>query len=210
MPPPARRHRSEQQPKTGFRLPADVRVSRELLFNGVAYTFRHLRLGDLGRMLVEGTLSGETRITNEVAGEPDDPMTQRRREVFEPLCLALSRAIGPGRDTPVPAKRPGVPLDQVAGEEVRCETCGVVVAFLVFAESAADEASFEDYARLMYMHYARLNVPTYLIGPTLGDGPMAHRPADILQVWPQRKPVERLRPDEFNPRVEKLATQHCS
>ncbi len=83
------------------------------------------------------------------------------------------------------------------------------MAFLVFAEGAVDAASFEDYARLMYAHYARFNVPTYLIGPALGDGPMANRPADIFQVWPERRPVERLRPDEFNPRIERLATQHC-
>lgn len=160
-------------------------------------------------MIVEGTPAGETRLTTEVAGETDDPMTQRRREILEPLCLALSRAIGPGRATAVPPKRPGVPIGQVAGEEVHCESCGTRVAFLVFAEAAVDQAGFEDYARLMYSQYARFNVPTYLIGPALGDGPMQDRPADILQVWPERQPIERLRPDEFNPRIERLATQHC-
>ena len=49
-------------------------------------------------------------------------------------------------------------MGQVAGEEIHCETCGERVAFLVFAEGAVDAASFEDYARLMYAHYARFNV----------------------------------------------------
>ena len=75
--------------------------------------------------------------------------------------------------------------------------------------SPVDAANFEDYARLTYAHYARFNVPTYLIGPALGGGPMANRPADILQVWPERRPVERLRPDEFNPRIAALTNQHC-
>lgn len=79
----------------------------------------------------------------------------------------------------------------------------------MFAEKAVDPASFEDYARLIFVHYAKFNVPTYIIGPALGRGPMMMRPADILQVWPERRPVERLRPDEFNPRIEALATQHC-
>ena len=65
------------------------------------------------------------------------------------------------------------------------------------------------FARLMYPHYARHNVPAYIIGPELGDGPMEHRPANILKVWPQRSAMECLRPDEFNPRIEELATQHC-
>jgi hypothetical protein len=100
-------------------------------------------------------------------------------------------------------------MGQVPCEETRCETCGKIVAFLIFADDATDDGLFEDFARLMYPHYARHNVPTYIIGSELGDGPMEHRPANILQVWPQRTPMECLRPDEFNPRIEKLATQHC-
>ncbi len=209
MSPPSRRNRPDA-PVSGFRLPPDVRVSHQPVAGGMTYyTFRHAQLGELGRLVVTGTPTGETSLVTEVAGDADDPMTQRRREVLEPLCLALSRALGPGRETPPPPARPGTPAGQVAGEEVHCETCGERVAFLVFAEGAVDAASFEDYARLMYAHYARFNVPTYLIGPALGGGPMANRPADILQVWPERRPVERLRPDEFNPRIAALANQHC-
>ncbi len=208
MPTSSRRNRPDP---TGadFQLPPDVSVSRQSLNGGIAYSFRHTRLGALGRLVMEGTPSGETHLLTEVAGEPDDPMTQRRREILEPLCLALSRLLGPGRATPVPPMRQGEPVGQVAGEEVHCDSCGKRVAFLIFAEGAVDEASFEDYARLMYVHYSRFNVPTYLIGPALGDGPMSQRPAQILQVWPERRPMERLRPDEFNPRIERLATRHC-
>ncbi|MEO6351500.1 MAG: hypothetical protein ABIO64_00235 [Burkholderiaceae bacterium] len=52
-------------------------------------------------------------------------------------------------------------------------------------------------------------MPTYIIGPELGGGPMAHRPANILKVWPQRGPMECLRPDELNPHIIGFATQHC-
>lgn len=162
MPPPLRR-KSPKPVGSDFRLPPDVQVSRHPLEGGIAYTFRHAQLGELGRIVVKGTPSDETSVVTEVAGNVDDPITQRRREVLEPLSLAVIDVIGPGRTTPLPPARPGVPAGQVAGEEVHCETCGARVAFLVFAENAVDPASFEDYARLMFVHYAKFNVPnTYL------------------------------------------------
>jgi hypothetical protein len=180
--------------------------------NGIAYVFRDFELGELGRLAVEATPAGESRITSEVAGFPSDPMMQRRREVLEPLCKELTRILeasrGSGRATPLPVREPQ-PAGQVPCEEVRCEVCGRMVAFLVFADRATDDGRFEDYARMMYLHYTWHNVPTYIIGPELGDGPMAYRPANILQVWPQRGLMECLRPDEFNPRLNDLISQHC-
>lgn len=195
-----------------FRLPPNITVTRQPLPNGIAYVFRDAELGELGRLAVEGTLTGETRLTSEVAGFPSDPMTQRRLDVLDPLCKDLMRILesirGKGGAASLPVRHPQ-PVGQVLCEEVRCDACGKMVAFLVFAESAADAGRFEDCARLMYTHYTRNNVPTYIIGPELGDGPMEYRPANILKVWPQRGPMECLRPEEFNPRIIDLATQHC-
>jgi hypothetical protein len=61
----------------------------------------------------------------------------------------------------------------------------------------------------MYPQYTRLNVPTWIIGPALGAGPLIERPADVLKVWPAREPIERLRPAQLNARVDRLATGHC-
>ena len=80
---------------------------------------------------------------------------------------------------------------------------------LIFAPVATDPGRFEDYARKMYPQYARLNVPTWIIGPALGAGPLLERPADVLKVWPAREPIERLRPAQLNARVDQLATGHC-
>jgi hypothetical protein len=49
----------------------------------------------------------------------------------------------------------------------------------------------------MFAEYSRMNVPTWVIGPALGSGPLPDRPADTLRVWPIRAPIER------------LATGHC-
>jgi hypothetical protein len=61
----------------------------------------------------------------------------------------------------------------------------------------------------MYPEYARLDVPTWIIGPALGDGPMIDRPADILKIWLARAPIERQRPAEFNSMLDRLVTWHC-
>jgi hypothetical protein len=205
-------HPHQDTPGFGFQLPSNITVTRQFLPNGLAYVFRDVDLGELGRLAVEGTTTGETRITSEVAGFPSDPMMQRRIEVFEPLCKEITRKLesvqGKGRATTPPVRTPQ-PIGQIPCEESRCEICGKIVAFLIFADDATDDGLFEDYARLMYPHYARHNVPTDIIGPELGDGPMERRPANILKVWPQRSAMECLRPDEFNPRIEKLVTQHC-
>jgi hypothetical protein len=65
---------------------------------------------------------------------------------------------------------------------------------LILAPEATDPGRFEDHARKMYPEYTRLDVPTWIIGPALGDGPHEDRPADILKVLPSRARVERLRP----------------
>ena len=80
---------------------------------------------------------------------------------------------------------------------------------LIFAPAATDAGRFEDYARKMYPQYSRLNVPTWIIGPALGAGPLMERPADALKVWPAREPIERLRPAQLNARLDELATGHC-
>ncbi len=210
----ATRHDRQNMPGSDYRLPPNITVTRQFLPNGIAYVFRDFELGELGRLAVEGTSAGETLITSEVAGFPSDPMTQRRLEMLDPVCKEWTRILESttgqrSRAVPLSAARNPQPLGKVPCEEVRCETCGKMVAFLVFAPGATDEGRFEDYARLMYQYYAKHNVATYIIGPELGAGPMEYRPANILKVWPQRGSIECLRPDEFNPRIIELVTLHC-
>jgi hypothetical protein len=56
-------------------------------------------------------------------------------------------------------------------------------------DEPTDPERFEDYARKMYPQYNRLNVPPWIIGPALGEGPLIERPADVLKVWPTREPI---------------------
>jgi len=200
-----------------FQLPPDVSFQKERLSYGWAYVFRHTQLGNLGRIVLQGRPDGRTHLICEVAGDPADPMTEKRAAIFKPLGLELAskfdKATGGTGNVDVPwvdpPPRPPEPQIGVASKLTQCETCGAGVALLIFAEQATDLGGLEDYARLMYPQIAELDLPTWVIGPMVGSGPPPERPADILKVWPEREPVQRMRPDEFNPILEQLATTHC-
>jgi hypothetical protein len=199
----------------GFRLPPDVSFDKQPLHYGWAYVFRHRSLGELGRIVLEETDDGRTRLSFEVVGDPNDPMTAERAAIFQPLGMELARqmeaAIGPTADAVPsgPPPRPPEPKEVIESRLIPCERCGRMVAMLIFAPQATDPGGFEDYARKMYPEYARLDLPTWIIGPALGDGPLIDRPADILKIWPAREPIERKRPAEFNSMLDRLGAGHC-
>mgnify|MGYP001569025604 CR=1 FL=1 len=204
-------------PKTrsGFQLPPDVSVRKERLSGSWVYVFRHTQLGDLGRIVLQGRPDGRTHVTCEVAGERADPMTEKRAAIFKPLGTALARQLdittgGTGEEKWVsPPPRPRESPKRVATKLMQCETCGASVALLIFTDDATDRGGLFDYARLMYPKVVELNVPTWVIGPPIGSDSPPERPADILKIWPERESICQLRPDEFNPMIEELATTHC-
>jgi len=192
-----------------------VSFSKEQLPYGWAYVFRHKTLGYVGRIVLQGRPDGQTHVTSEVAGDPDDPMTAERAAIFTPLSTALTRQLdmatggaGQGRQAAAPPRPADLPR-QVASKHIVCERCGAMVAFLIFADHATDQGGLEDDARLMHAHVKTFNVPTWVIGPPLGNALEPERPADILKIWPRREPIQRLRPDEFNPLLDPLIQGHC-
>lgn len=207
--------RSSPRNEGRFVLPPEVSFAKERLVDGWAYVFRHRTLGELGRILLQDNRDGHSRISCEVVGDPADPMTAKRAEVFKPLGLELAHRLEsrtgtvPESEAAPPPPQPLPTRELVESQVIPCDRCGTVVAMLIFAPEATGPGRFEDYARKMYPEYTRLDVPTWIIGPALGDDPPQDRPADILKVWPSRTPVERLRPAEFNPIIERLATEHC-
>jgi hypothetical protein len=196
-------------------LPPGVSFEKRLLAGGGwSFDFRHRTLGALGRiLLLELPGGGGTHISYEVAGDPADPRTADRRVIFEPLGLQLARLMeqAMGATThPQPVASPAPPVapgEVVESKLMQCRTCDAFVAMLVFAPGATDAGRFEDYARRMYPEYSRRGLPTWIIGPAFGPGP--EDPADILQVWPARKALQRLTPGQFNPRLDRLAIRHC-
>ena len=86
-----------------FQLPPEITFSKERLSDCWAYVFRHKELGELGRILLQ-EVGGQTRISCEVVGNPSDPITQKRRDIFEPLSREIvdqmGNQTGPGRPQP--------------------------------------------------------------------------------------------------------------
>lgn len=72
---------------------------------------------------------------------------------------------------------------------------------------AQDLGGLEDYARLMYSKIVELNVPTWVIAPPEGTGRDAA--AQILKIYPEREPICKLTPDEFNDRLDRIIAAHC-
>jgi len=208
----------KEMPNTqrGFKLPPDVSVRKERLSSGDwVYVFRHTQLGNLGRIILQGRPDGWTQVTCEVVGDANDPMTEKRAAIFKPLGIELANQLeratgGTGGDESVfPPPRPAEPLKRVASTLMQCERCDANVALLIFADDATDRGGLEDYARLMYPKVVELNVPTWVIGPPIDGEPSPDSPSDILKIWPEREALCQLRPDDFNPIIEALATTHC-
>ena len=192
-----------------FALPPDISYHQLQTKNGMVYTFRHQSLGELGRIIIEGTPDGQCRITADVVGDSADPMTAKREEIFRPLSEQLTSALdaamgdlGNGMAVPPTSAAIGQP-EAIPHTIVPCPRSGKGVAMLVFADHAKTEADMEDYARKMFPRYKELNLPTWIIGPPMGVS-TDDTPAMTLKVWPKRKPLEHLSPNQVNALLDQL------
>lgn len=207
----------QRQSSSGFRLPAEISFVKEHGPTGWVYSFRHRELGQLGRIVLHGRPDGRCQVTSEIAGDPDDPMTETRKSVFGPLAIEITRQMdlatgGTGEtrsSAPEPDEKPRSAPQGFPSKHMQCRECDALVAVLIFANEARDTSDLEDCARLMFPRYREWGLPTWVIGPDLGDGPPSDRPAPVMKVWPNREPIQELRPDEFNPIIAKLASSHC-
>lgn len=209
-----RKAKTVWEPPSAFQLPPGVSVRKERISGQWVYSFRHQQLGELGRIVLQTRTDSNTQVNCELAGE-DDPMAEERAAIFKPLALELCRhlEVACGRPREGTCVYPPQMLPArthcIASKLMQCETCDAAVALLIFAEGAYTLGELEDYARLMYPKVCELNLPTWVIGEPVGSEPLPERPADILKIWPEREPVQRLRPDEFNALIKELAQKHC-
>ena len=152
-----------------FQLPPDITYNQEQLPDGFAFNFRHARLGDLGRILLQDHPNGQTQIICEVIGDPNDPMTAKRGAIFKPISHKITSQIDAalggraqilGEGETSAARQPPKSLERIASKLIPCLKCGRPAALLIFADYAQDIGGLEDYARLMYSKIIELDVPT--------------------------------------------------
>jgi len=85
----------ERAKREKFSLPHNVEMIKHLMPNGKwSYVFRHDELGELGRILIV-PYGNQSQICSEVVGEPDDPMTKKRMEIFAPISKDGVYALNP-------------------------------------------------------------------------------------------------------------------
>ena len=199
-----------------FSLPPEVNVQSQVLGNGKVYQFRHQTLGLLGRIVLRRSPDGQCHISSEVAGDPNDPMTETRAQIFEPLsqqlCAALEAAVGKkrqvGASKPNAEISPTSPKERIASKQIPCPRCGELAALLILADQAREVPEMEDCARKMCSIYEELDVVTWIIGApvgTLKGDPIA----PILRVWPVRHPIRYGSPKMFDAELNAILPRHC-
>jgi hypothetical protein len=86
----------------------------------------------------------------------NDPMTQTRQAILQPiseqLTAALGSALGEGAPTPLQSvpESPKAPREIIESKLMPCDRCGNNAAMLIFAYDAKTVADFENFARKMY------------------------------------------------------------
>ncbi len=183
------------------------------------YQFQHKTLGQLGRIVLQDDSDGLCQISSEVAGDPNDPTTQTRAQIFEPLSqqlsTALKAAIGKGRPASTSQSNievlPSPPKEKIVSKQILCPRCGEIAALLILANNAREVAELEDCAQKMQSTYEDLNVVTWVIGApvgTLKGDPLAPV-SPILRVWPMRHPIKYGSPKMFDAELNAILPRHC-
>lgn len=196
-------------------MPPGVSFRKEVLQGNQVYVFRHAELGNLGRIVVQGLPNGHCHLSSEVAGAPDDPMTAIRKEMFAPLSEqvmnVMEALLGKGSlSGATPPSSPRSNTEVVESKLIPCGRCGDSAALLIFADDATTPGDFEDYARKMYHKYKGLDVPTWIIGPPVGELAESRTPTHVMKVWPNRDRIVTTTADEFNAELDALLDKHCS
>ncbi len=196
-------------------MPPGVSFRKEVLQGNYAYIFRHFELGDLGRIVIQGLPNGHCYLSCEVSGDPDDPMTAVRKKIFKPLSEQVANTmeslLGNGSlGGAIPPSSPRSTTEIVESKLISCERCGRSAALLIFADDAKTPGDFEDYARKMFHKYKELDVPTWIIGPPVGELAESRTPTQVMKVWPSRDDIVTTTADEFNAELDALLDKHCS
>lgn len=200
--------------KPFFSLPPKISCKRTLIEKNVhAFVFRHVQLGEIGRLIILPKAKGSEFIY-EAIGEPDDPMKIKRQELFEPIAKNIIQTFNQLFWKHVVNYSPSVAPNETAimkNKTMLCTTCAAPVATIFIASNAYSADYLEDCARLIFAKINQLNVPAWIIGEEQQvsiNGDLVGE-ALVLKIWPQRKAAKVVSSTELNEIFAKLMKNHC-
>ena len=208
--------RKQQQKSLDIpKLPKGVTFKKELLRSNDrdvwGYTFRDEEIGQLGRLLFF-PVGNETQIAAEITGYPDDPLTEKRKAIFEPLAKELmakmTATCGDGKTTIQPYESPKTCVES---RVFPCETCDTITSMLIFADNATTDGDLENYARMMQEKIEELKVPTWIIGDeseNIVNGEDL-RKSLVMKITKKKRVIRIMTPDEIMEEVDRLMDNHC-
>ena len=201
--------------KKKFSLPPGISCTQKILDNNkYSYIFRHNSLGEIGRLIVLPHFSGSEWIY-EVVGDPDDPMTNKRKEMFDPIARSIIKkskemfgeSVTNLKTSSITPKETAI----IKAEIMPCNICATTVAAMVIAEDAYTVDQLEDHARMAFAKIKNLNVPTWIVGTKqkilINDNMVEE--ALVLKIWPQREAARIIYPVELHHIFSKLMKNHC-
>lgn len=196
----------------GLPLPPEVSCRKEILPTGKPfYIFRHVELGDLGRMLIVPN-GNESQFMFEVTGEEDDPMTDQKKAVFEPIAHDIGNLmesiLGKGKGTFKPYKSPEQ-RQEFIGERIMCKKCDTTVAFLVYAPPNATESTLQDYGRIGFAKGKEFGVQTWVISEEDLVNNQGMPRLLTLKVFPERETTKPMLASELDDILCPLVEYHC-
>lgn len=195
-----------------FPLPLGISWRKEIAMTGKPiYVFRHDELGDIGRLIIFQSGEG-CQLMFEVIGEEDDPTTDQRKAIFEPISQDVSdfmeSVFGKGIGDLKPFEIPNQ-MQQFMGERIMCNKCDTTVAFLVYAPPNATEATLQDYARMGFAKGKEFKVPTWVISEEDMVNNQKIPRVLTLKVFPEREVTKPMLANEFDDILCPLVEYHC-
>ena len=195
----------------------EISSEKIIMANGkFAYVFRHVELGELGRLIIIPTPAGQSQLCFEVVGDEDDPMTEKRKKLLKPIVDEVSQKMdsicGPSEPEKKIEYKSTPPRNMVKSEMFSCKKCGDPAGLFIYADDAVTADKLEDYARLMFSKVKAFNVPAWVVGrekEIVINGEFAGESL-VLKIWPKREKAKVVNSIDLNSVIDKLMNSHCS
>lgn len=190
---------------TTFQLAGGISISSDGAQNVRSYRFRHMALGELGRLVLQH--DGHC-IACEYVGEQDDPMTAKRAAYMELLKRDIDHILASASEhNTLATQEASLASPAYNSLPLACMDCGTIAALLIYAPEASNIGELEDCARQMFTCYASLNVPTWVLAANANE--TSDRLISSVKVWPHREPAQQISYAHFHEFAHHIAIHHC-